>query len=115
MSQPRILVAGIGNVLLGDDAFGVEVVRRLAQQPQPEGVCVVDFGIRGFDLAYAPRDGFDRAILIDATRQGQPRGTLYVIEPNREERDVSVDQSCGLKMRSMNPVNVLRLVRASWL
>ena len=49
----RILIAGIGNVFLGDDGFGVEVVKRLAERELPEGVEVVDFGIRGLDLAYA--------------------------------------------------------------
>ena len=53
MSASRILVAGIGNIFLGDDAFGVEVVKRLMQRPLPEGVQVVDFGIRGFDLTIA--------------------------------------------------------------
>jgi hypothetical protein len=63
MSQ--ILVAGIGNIFKGDDAFGVEVVQRLAQSPLPDGVKVVDFGIRGIDLTYALLDGYDAAILVD--------------------------------------------------
>ena len=52
-ATPSILVAGIGNIFMGDDAFGCEVARRLAGRTLPEGVRVVDFGIRGFDLAYA--------------------------------------------------------------
>jgi hydrogenase maturation protease len=78
---PRILVAGIGNIFLGDDAFGVEVVRRLRQRAWPDGVRIVDFGIRGFDLAGALLDGWDFAILIDAAPRGGPPGTLYVLEP----------------------------------
>src|SRR5439155_26353965 len=84
MSPSRILVAGIGNIFLGDDAFGVEVVQRLAQRPQPEGVRVVDFGIRGLDLVYALLDGCEAMILVDATPRGGQAGTLYVIEPESE-------------------------------
>src|SRR2546428_8240900 len=82
MTQPRLLVAGVGNIFLGDDAFGVEVAQRLLRRPQPEGVRVVDFGIRGLDLTYALLDGCDVAVLIDAVPRGQPPGTLYVIEPD---------------------------------
>jgi hydrogenase maturation protease len=77
---PAVLVAGIGNVFLGDDGFGVEVVRRLVARPQPDGVRVVDFGIRGLDLAYA-LESCGAAIFVDAASRGGPPGTLYVIEP----------------------------------
>src|SRR5438270_10803156 len=86
MTRPRVLVAGIGNIFLGDDAFGVEVAQRLAQRPLPAGVRVVDFGIRGLDLTYALLDGQDAVILVDATLRGGPPGTLYVIEPEAEGR-----------------------------
>ena len=79
-----MLVAGIGNVFLGDDGFGVALAGRLARgEPQP-GVEVVDFGIRGMDLAYALLGDYDAAILLDATPRGGPPGTLYVIEPEIE-------------------------------
>jgi hydrogenase maturation protease len=77
MTAPRILIAGIGNIFFGDDAFGVEVAHRLVGRPQPEGVRVADFGIRGFDLAYALLEDYDLAILVDATPRGGPPGTLY--------------------------------------
>jgi len=54
-----ILIAGIGNIFLGDDAFGVEVAQRLARRAWPENVRAVDFGIRGIDLAFALLDGVD--------------------------------------------------------
>ncbi len=79
---PTILVAGIGNIFLGDDAFGVEVARRLSSRELPENVRVTDFGIRGYDLAYALLDGYDTTILVDACPRGEPAGTLYVIEPD---------------------------------
>jgi hydrogenase maturation protease len=78
--KPRILIAGIGNVFRGDDAFGVEVVRRLLARPRADGVRVADFGTRGHDLAYAVLDGYDVLILVDATRRGEPPGTLSAFE-----------------------------------
>ena len=82
-TRPRILIACIGNIFLGDDAFGVEVARRLMPAaPLPDGVRVVDFGIRGLDLTYALLDGCDIAILVDASPRGHAPGTLYVIEPD---------------------------------
>src|SRR5947209_6163179 len=80
MTQPRLLVAGVGNIFLGDDAFGVEVVQRLLRRPQPDGVRVVDFGIRGLDLSYALLDGYEAVILVDAAPRGAPAGTLHVLE-----------------------------------
>jgi hydrogenase maturation protease len=102
----RVLVAGIGNVFLGDDGFGVELAGRLAQRRLPPGVDVVDFGIRGMDLAYALPD-YDAAILLDATPRGEPPGTLYVIEPEIDDGDESVPDAHG-----MDPVKVLALTRA---
>jgi hydrogenase maturation protease len=75
------LVAGIGNVFLSDDAFGVEVAQRLAERPLPEGVRAEDYGIRGIHLAYELLEGYDTLVLIDAVPIGQPPGTLAVIEP----------------------------------
>lgn len=108
--KPTILVAGIGNIFLGDDAFGVEVARRLAQRNLPAAVRVVDFGIRGFDLAYALQDGYETTILVDACPHGQAPGTLYVIEPDLTATD---DSAQGVvEAHSMNPANVLRMARA---
>src|SRR5262249_26534795 len=78
---PRVLVAGVGNVFRGDDAFGVEVARRLADRSLLPGVRVIDFGIRGLDLAYAMLDGYDVVILVDAAPRGGSPGTLYDLEP----------------------------------
>jgi hydrogenase maturation protease len=107
MKPPRILVAGVGNVLLGDDGFGVEVVRALANRALPEGVRVVDFGVRGFDLTYAILDGYEAVILVDATHRSGPPGTLYVVEP-----DPSVPSEALLDTHGMTPERVLHLVRA---
>jgi hydrogenase maturation protease len=79
-----LLIAGIGNIFLGDDAFGVEVARRLAAQPLPPEVRVVDFGIRGIDLAYALLEDYRRVILVDTVQRGGAPGSLYIIEPETE-------------------------------
>jgi hydrogenase maturation protease len=111
VQKPRILIAGIGNIFLGDDGFGVEVVRRLAQIQLPVDVRVVDFGIRGFDLTYALQDGYETTILVDACPHGEQPGTVYVIEPNLEAAGNGADQSM-VDAHSMNPMNVIRLALA---
>ena len=103
----RILVAGIGNIFLGDDGFGVEVVRRLAGRELPEGVEVVDFGIRGLDLAYALQEEYELVVFVDATPRGQEPGTVYLIEPEIEE-----DGGVSLDTHGMDPVKVIKLSRA---
>ena len=107
----RILIAGIGNIFLGDDAFGCEVARQLVRQSWPENVRVVDFGIRGFDLAYALLDGPDATILVDATPRGEAPGTLYTIEPDLSEVD-SLDSEAIPETHGMNPLKMLHLVKA---
>jgi hydrogenase maturation protease len=100
----RILVAGIGNIFLGDDGFGVEVVRQLAQHDLPEGVEVVDFGIRGLDLTYALLEDYDAVIIVDLAPRGGDPGTLYLIEP-------TVDGEAVLDTHGMDPVKVLNMAR----
>ena len=102
----RILVAGIGNVFLGDDGFGVALADRLARMKLAPGVEVVDYGIRGMDLAYAMQEDLDAVVLLDAAPRGGPPGTLYVIEPDLDVRDVAVDT------HGMDPAKVLAFVRA---
>ncbi len=103
----NVLVAGIGNIFLGDDAFGCEVAQRLLQRPQPEGVRVVDFGIRSFDLSYALLEKPDLTIFIDVTPCGEAPGTLYTIEidPQEDAGELAVE------MHSMNPMLILNMVR----
>ncbi|MGA2020979.1 MAG: hydrogenase maturation protease [Candidatus Sulfotelmatobacter sp.] len=109
VKPPGILVAGVGNIFLGDDAFGVEVARRLSGRELPGTVRVTDFGIRGYDLAYALLDGYDTTILVDACPRGEPAGTLYVIEPDLSDLGGPDDQQSAVEAHGMNPLNVLRL------
>ena len=110
--KPSILVAGIGNIFLGDDAFGVEVARRMAGLDLPASVRVADFGIRGFDLAYALQDGYETTILVDACPHGEAPGTLYVIEPDLKALDGPDAARATVEAHAMNPMNVLRMAKA---
>ena len=112
MTCPRILIAGIGNIFFGDDAFGVEVARRLAGRPLPEGVSVVDFGIRGLDLTFALLDAYEAVILVDAVARGGPPGTLYVIEPEPDGVDDPISPGPMVDLHTLDPQKVLRLARA---
>jgi hydrogenase maturation protease len=106
----KILVAGIGNIFFGDDAFGCEVASRLGRRSLPDGVTVKDFGIRSYDLAYALMDNYDATILVDATPQGNAPGTIYLIEPDIKKLDDLHEEA--VNSHSMNPVRVLQLVRS---
>ena len=121
-NPPRILIAGVGNIFLGDDGFGVEVVKELRQRELPTSVRVVDFGIRGLDLTYALLDGYDAVILIDAVQRGNEPGHLSVLEPD-EESQKSKDRGRELGDRkrevevipqghNLDPASVLRLAAA---
>ena len=103
----KVLVAGVGNIFLGDDGFGVEVARRLAKLDLPDGVAVGDYGISGMHLAYDLADGVETAILIDAMPRGGEPGTVYVVEPERRAAGVPVIDGHG-----MQPDVVLGLLKA---
>lgn len=110
--KPRILVAGIGNIFLGDDGFGVEVAQLLAKTNFPSTVRIADFGIRGFDLAFALQDGYETTILIDAFPHGQSPGTVTVIEPDLSNPSAGSAQESFVQPHAMNPMNVLRMAAA---
>ncbi|MEU2714354.1 hydrogenase maturation protease [Streptomyces sp. NPDC007205] len=100
---PRLLVAGVGNIFLADDAFGPEVIRALGERPLPSEVRVHDYGIRGMDLAYALLDGHDTVVLVDAARRGHRPGTLSVIEAEPPDGTVAPEA------HGMDPAKVLAL------
>jgi hydrogenase maturation protease len=104
--RTRVLVAGIGNVFLADDGFGVEVANLLAREELPAGVEVRDFGIRGLALAYELQEGWDAVVLVDAAPRGGAPGDLYVIEPEVQDGELAMDA------HGMDPVKVLGLARS---
>jgi hydrogenase maturation protease len=105
----RVLVAGIGNIFLGDDAFGGEVVQRLQRRPLPKGVRVEDFGIRSYDLVYALMEDWDLAVLVDALPRGGQPGTVYTLEPEVLAGNGSATMADA---HSMTPVSVLQMLDA---
>ncbi|MGW5643052.1 hydrogenase maturation protease [Saccharopolyspora sp. NPDC003752] len=98
----RILVAGVGNVFLGDDGFGVAVAARLAEDPPPSAT-VADFGIRGMHLAYELMNGYDVLVLVDAVARGEVPGTVSVLEPDL----AAIEPAAGVDGHGMNPDSVL--------
>jgi hydrogenase maturation protease len=108
----RVLVAGLGNVFYGDDGFGVEVAKRLKRRQLPAGVDVMDFGIRGFDLAYA-LGSVESVILVDAYPHGRPPGDITVLEPNLAATgDGDDDEVPDVEPHGLEPIGVLRLAQA---
>lgn len=99
----NILVAGIGNIFHRDDGFGVAVAQELVRRRWPEGVRIMDAGIRGIDLTFALLDGPDAVILIDAIQRGEAPGTLFVIEPDLE----NLESAPALEAHTLDPYSVL--------
>jgi hydrogenase maturation protease len=109
-SSGRILVAGIGNIFFGDDGFGCAVAERLLARSLPDGVTVVDYGIRGMHLAYDMLAGYDATILVDAVPRGDEPGTIYVIDVTSVGAD-TLRPSRQLDPHGMTPDAVLDLHR----
>jgi hydrogenase maturation protease len=108
---PRILVAGIGNMFMADDAFGPEVVAAMRGRSLPDGVHIADFGIRGMDLAYRLLDGYDVAVLVDAAPRGREPGTVHVIDPGPAPAAPEGARRTPPQAHGMDPVQVLALAR----
>jgi hydrogenase maturation protease len=105
----RFLVAGIGNIFFGDDAFGCEVAAELLKRSWPTDVNIVDFGIRAYDLAYSIMDGYDATVLIDAVPRGEKPGTVYLLELDPDKVETCGDEIADA--HALTPVRVLQLVR----
>jgi hydrogenase maturation protease len=99
----KILIAGIGNMFLGDDGFGSAVAQRLCTHAWPSHVSVIDYGIRGMDHAFALTSGIDAAILVDAYARGGAPGTLYKVEP------AAGNAPPEIQTHAMDPASVLAL------
>jgi hydrogenase maturation protease len=110
--EKQILVAGVGNAWLQDDAFGGECARRLEARGAPPGVTVMDFGTGGLDLAYELMRGYDALVLLDASRQGGEPGTLYVLQPQLSDYAGAIEDGDVINPHDMDPATVLRFVNA---
>jgi hydrogenase maturation protease len=101
-------VAGIGNIFLGDDGFGPEVIRHVPEQVASPRVRVVDYGIRGMHLAYDLLDGCEALILVDALPNRGTPGTVHVFEADHETLTAQV----GLDAHAMDPAAVFASLAA---
>jgi hydrogenase maturation protease len=108
----RILVAGIGNIFLGDDGFGSEVVRNATIPPDDPSVRVIDYGIRGMHLAYDLLEEWDTLVLVDAVPSRGDPGTLHVFQADFEADQASGSSTAGLDAHSMDPAAVFASLRA---
>ncbi|MGH3638776.1 MAG: hydrogenase maturation protease [Mycobacterium sp.] len=105
---PRILVAGIGNIFLGDDGFGSEVMRHVVAQPTRTDVHPVDYGIRGMHLAYDLLEEWRALVLVDALPNRGAPGTLHVFEADH----ATLSATAGLEAHSMDPAAVFATLTA---
>jgi hydrogenase maturation protease len=105
----RILVAGIGNIFLGDDGFGPEVMRHASDHfADQDSVRIVDYGIAGMHLAYDLLDGWDALVLVDAVPSRGSPGTVHVFEADHE----SLGATAALDAHGMDPATVFASLRA---
>ncbi len=109
MTEVRALVAGFGNLLLGDDGFGVEVVRRLAEDPLPAGAEILEVGIGGMELVYGLMNGCGRLVIVDAVRRGHPPGTIYVFQPS--EADLETGSETVIDPHFAEPTRAMKVAK----
>lgn len=110
--KASVLVAGIGNIFQGDDAFGVAVIQRLSQNMPTKNVQIMDVGIRSIDLAFALLENPTLTILVDATSRGGAPGTLYTIEIDPKEIPDVCEERSLVNTHSLDPVRVLALAKS---
>lgn len=108
----RILIAGVGNVLRGDDAFGIVVLRRLEESLNVEGVEYFESGIAGISLVQKLMDGFDALIIVDALDRGAPPGQVFVLEPDAEALKNPPSRHEATDLHQADPEVVLRMATA---
>lgn len=111
MTACSVLIAGIGNIFQGDDAFGVAVAHKLATIGFAENIRVMDIGIRSIDLGFALLDDCDLTILVDATARGGAPGTLYTIEIDRRDIPDVSDEASMVNSHGLDPIRVLALAK----
>lgn len=107
--QSRLVIAGFGNVLLGDDGFGVEVVKRLQSLPLPVHVEAFDIGIGGMELVLKLMDGFTEMIVVDAVRRGKAPGTVYLFPPS--DADLHLHKSDRVDPHLAEPTGAMKMAR----
>jgi hydrogenase maturation protease len=103
----RTLIAGFGNVLRGDDGFGVEVIRRLGEDGVPPGVDLMEVGTAGIRLAQELLTPYDRLVIVDAMTRGSAPGTVYVTAVESVESAAEVDLHLAVPARALSVAKAL--------
>ena len=111
-TEPRVLIAGVGNAWLRDDGFGGEVARQLQDRALPRGIAVMDAGTGGLDLAYEVMRGYDALVILDVSRQGGEPGTLYVMDVPEDSVQAGIEDGQTINPHGMDPQTMLRFVRS---
>ncbi len=113
----KTLVAGFGNILLGDDGFGVEVLRRFVARGVPESVDTVDVGIGGFDFVLKLMDGYEQVVVVDLVHRGGTPGTVTAFTPCAAETTLRsgdrIDPHIAEPSRAMKLARHLNVLPAS--
>lgn len=110
-----MLVAGMGNDLLGDDGFGIVVLRRFEAAGMPDGVRVYESGIAGIGLVQELMDGYESLVIVDATDRDAEPGTVFLLEadvPAPEELTEESRQEFLADTHLTVPSQALTLARA---
>jgi len=111
----KILVAGMGNVLRGDDGFGIRVVEKLTKYHHlSEEVDIYEAGIGGIGLVQELMNGYDALIVIDAVEKGAEAGTLFVLEPLEHQTEIEAGKlhESMVDMHYADPSKVLLMAKA---
>jgi hydrogenase maturation protease len=111
----RVLVAGVGNTLRGDDGFGVAVVAEL-QDRLPPGVDVIETGIGGLGIVHQLMDGYDALVIVDAVERAARAGTVFVLIPQVPHADTPTFDEWRAQLADLHlaePSRVLRIARAA--
>lgn len=97
----RTLIAGFGNVLRGDDGFGVEVIRHLEQAPLPAGVTLMEVGTAGMRLAQELLTPYDHVIVVDAMTRGGVPGSVYTLRVEDVAPATEVDMHAAIPSHAL--------------
>ena len=109
----RVLIAGVGNVLRGDDGFGVEVLRRLERDlAGVDGVCFFESGIAGVGLVQQLLDGYDALVILDALERRAPPGTVFVLVPEVGDMGAPGAERQTIDLHQADPEGVLHMAAA---
>ena len=108
----RILIAGVGNILRGDDGFGIEVLRLLQTRPGPPGVTFFESGIAGISLVQQLMDGYDALVIIDALDREAEPGQIFVLEPDQQSLSAQGTLGESTDLHQADPEAVLRMAHA---